>query len=193
MKKIILAVSVMAILLSVGSVIAKGPGSGANNKALKLIDASDRDLGYLVSLVSEGTTYYSGKRDASFYTSYNPDLDVFLTWRPSDGSLVNGVSVNNIYYSQPNCTGEAYHIVQFEGPEKPDCNTPITLFGANLWYRMDTCKLVSTTINSSISGGEPDGVCSSFPTTTFNDAYLVDSFDNSFLDPVALPLKVVEK
>ncbi len=188
MKKIILAVSAIVILLSAGSVLAEvanKSGSGAHNKALKLIDATGRDLGYLVS-----ADPYTGGRGVDSYTTYDPDLEVILKWITSSNSNpTNSWPVLSIYYSRPNCTGKAYYTHFENQEEEPDCNTPITI-ATTFWYRMRTCQPLSTTINSKISSG---GECSNFPAVTVNDAYLVDSFENRLLDPAIVPFKVVEK
>lgn len=185
MKKIILAVSAVVILLSVSSVIAKGSGSGAHNKALKLLDSNDRDLGYLVTLNHS----ISGPLDST-YTTYDPTLDIFLTWDGDDGVIRTYTNLD-IYFSQPNCTGEAFDIVQFEQPgQSPECNHLLMSQNSSFSGKMDTCKLISATVSSKfLTTG-----CENFTTTTVSDAYFLKSLDAATdLAPATPPFKVIEK
>ncbi len=189
MKKIILAVSAIVILLGAGSFVAQG--AGGNNKILKLKDANDLDLGYLVTVASGGG-YYLGDRQSSYYIVYDPDLEVFLTYSASDGGPKNVTEIN-IHYSQPDCAGKAYNVVQFESApsgQKPDCNNPIGHPTKTFLYRMKTCKLVSATLQSRLMHGSTD--CENIPTTSVDDAYLLKSLDTPVTSPLP-PFKVTEE
>lgn len=184
MKKTILAIAAVVILLSAGSVLAEDHRPNGRGGALKLIDANDRDLGYLI-----GANQFIGNRSYSTYTTYNPTIGIFLIWAGSDGQPLN-LNFANIYYSQPNCTGKAYDILHFEIPgQNPECNNILLTQNSGASFKMQTCQLTSATITSVFSTNG----CENIATTSVNDAYLLKPLDPQLLSAATPPFRVIEE